>query len=106
MDGPWTTAFSAQALAGRGFFVLQIRELTDAQALDLHVWNTLNEATVAMSVYESAIDHLDHRGLIDRNRVGITGFSRSLWYVTYTLTHSRHRFAAAALADGVDFGEE
>jgi hypothetical protein len=89
---------------GKGFFVLQVRELTDAQAGDLHIWNTLNEATVAMAVYESAIDNLDRKGLIDRNRVGITGFSRSFWYVTYTLTHSRHRFAAAALADGVDFG--
>ena len=24
MDGPWTTAFAAQALAGKGFFVLQV----------------------------------------------------------------------------------
>ena len=35
--------------------------------------------------------------------VGITGFSRTFWYVTYTLTHSKHHFAAAALADGVDY---
>ena len=44
-----------------------------------------------------------HKMLIDDNRVGITGFSRTDWYVTYTLTHSKHRFAAAVLADGVDF---
>jgi dipeptidyl aminopeptidase/acylaminoacyl peptidase len=64
---------------------------------------TVNEATLAMAAYESAIDNLDRKGLIDRNRVGITGFSVTFWYVTYTLTHSKHHFAAAALADGIDF---
>ena len=38
-----------------------------------------------MAAFESAIDYLDRRGLIDRNRVGITGFSRTYWYVTYTV---------------------
>jgi hypothetical protein len=103
MDGPWATAYSAQALAGKGFFVLQVGELTDGEAVDWHIVETINEATGAMAMYESAIDNLDRKGLIDRNRVGITGFSRSFWYVTYTLTHSKHPFAAAALADGVDF---
>jgi dipeptidyl aminopeptidase/acylaminoacyl peptidase len=55
-----------------------------------------------MAVYESAIEYLDRRGLIDRDRVGIIGFSRTCWHVTYTLTHSKHHFAAAAIADGVD----
>ena len=57
-----------------------------------------------MAAYESSVDYLDRKGLIDRNRVGITGFSRTYWYVTYTLTHSKHHFAAAAIADGVDYG--
>jgi hypothetical protein len=103
MDGPWATAFAAQALAGKGFFVLQVNELTDSEAVDWHVAETMNETKIAMAVYDSAIDYLDHKGLIDRSRVGITGFSRSFWYVTYTLTHSKHSFAAGALADGVDF---
>ena len=97
MDGPWTTAFAAQALAGKGFFVLQVPDP------DWHIWVTSKEAPRAMAAYEGAIDYLDRRGLIDRNRVGITGFSRTYWYVTYTLTHSKHHFAAAALADGVDY---
>jgi len=104
MDGPWTTAFSAQALAGKGFFVLQIGELTKRELLDWHIVETFNEATLAMAAYESAIDDLDRKGLIDRNRIGIIGFSRTLWYVTYTLAHSKHPFAAAAIADGVDLG--
>jgi hypothetical protein len=98
MDGPWPTAFAAQALAGNGFFVLQVPDP------DWHIMVTPKEAPSAMTSYEGAIDYLDRRGLIDRNRVGITGFSRTYWYVTYTLTHSKHHFAAAALADGVDYG--
>jgi hypothetical protein len=97
MDGPWATAFAAQPLAGKGFFVLQ------ADDPDWHLWVTSKEAPRAMASYEGAIDDLDRRGLIDRDRVGITGFSRTYWYVTYTLTHSKHHFAAAALADGVDY---
>jgi len=97
MDGPWATAFAAQALAGKGFFVVQVDES------DGDILGTSQEVQRAMAVYDGAIDNLDRKGLIDRNRVGITGFSRSFWYVTYTLTHSKHLFAAAALADGADF---
>ena len=99
MDGPWTTAFAAQALASSGFFILQIPDP------DWNSWATPDEAPRAMAMYEGALDNLDRRGLIDRNRVGIIGFSRTYWYVTYTLTHSKHRFAAAAIADGVDYSD-
>jgi len=100
MDGPYTTGFAAQALAGKGFFVLQ----DDDPDWHLAETEASKEAPRAMASFEGAIDYLDRRGLIDRNRVGITGFSRTYWYVTYMLTHSKHqRFAAAALADGVDF---
>jgi dipeptidyl aminopeptidase/acylaminoacyl peptidase len=98
MDGPYTTAFAAQSLAGKGFFALQVSDP------DWHLADTPKEVQVEMAAYESAIDYLDRKGLIDRNRVGITGFSRTCWYVTYTLTHSKHPFAAAAIADGVDYG--
>ena len=98
MDGPWATAFAARPLAGKGFFVLQVPDP------DWNISDTAKEAPRAMAAYESAIDYLDRKRLIDRNRVGITGFSRTYWYVTYTLTHSKHHFAAAALADGVDYG--
>ena len=97
MDGPFTTAFAAQALAGKGFFVVQ------DNGPDWNLTGPTKEAPTAMAAYEGAIDYLDRKGLIDINRVGIIGFSRTFWYVTYTLTHSKHRFAAAALAEGVDY---
>jgi len=96
MDGPWPTAFTAQPLAGKGFFVLQVPDP------DRNVYQTSKEAPRAMAMYESGIDYLDRRGLIDPNRVGIIGFSRTYWSVTYTLTHSKHHFAAATVADGLD----
>ena len=99
IDGPWTTAFAAQALAGKGFFVLQVNDIP----FDLHLMETPKEAPAAMAVYDGAIDLLDRRGLIDRDHIGITGFSRTYWYVTYALTHSKHHFAAADIADGVDY---
>jgi len=98
IDGPWTTAFAAQALAGKGFFVLQVPDP------DWHLVETPKEAPAAMAIYDSAIDFLDRKGMIDPDRIGIIGFSRTYWYVTYVLTHSKHHFAAAAVADGVDYG--
>ncbi len=98
VDGPWTTAFAALPLAGKGFFVIQLPDPEPG------VWATPEEAPRAMEIYESAIDYLERRGLIDRSRIGIIGFSRTCLYVTYTLTHAPDKFAAASIADGIDGG--
>lgn len=97
MDGPWATAFAAQPLAGKGFFVLQLGEESAENLSD-----TPKEAPTAVAAYESAIDYLDGRRLIDRNLVGIIGFSRTCYYVTHMLAFSKYRIAAAVIADGVD----
>jgi len=97
IDGPFTTAFAAQALATRGFIVLQVPDSHEAEL-------TPEEAPRMVKTYESAIDYLDERGLIDRARVGIIGFSRTCLYVKYMLTHSSYRIAATSVADGVDGG--
>jgi dipeptidyl aminopeptidase/acylaminoacyl peptidase len=97
IDGPWPTGFVAQPLCSKGFVVLQVDEGFDDEM-------TPQEPRHAMATYEGAIDYLDSRGLIDRTRVGIIGFSRSCLYVKYTLAHSKYRFAAAAIADGIDAG--
>jgi len=98
IDGPWTTAFAAQALAGKGFLVLQVSDI------DWSLIETPKEVPAALALYDSAIDFLDRKGLIDRDRIGITGFSRTYLYATYALIHSKHHFAAADIADGVDYG--
>src|SRR5258708_3475588 len=56
-----------------------------------------------MATFAGAIDFLNRKGLIDRDRVGISGFSHTFWYVTYALTRPKKRFAAAAVADGNDY---
>jgi Tol biopolymer transport system component len=101
LDGPFTTAFAAQALAAKGFFVLQATE--DLKKEELFLLDTPKEAPWVMAIYDGAIDYLDRRGLIDHDRIGIIGFSRTYWNVVYTLIHSKHHFAAATVADGVDY---
>jgi hypothetical protein len=97
IDGPWTTAFAAQPLAGRGFVILQMDE-------DLSRLSTPDEAPREASAYEGGIDFLDSLGIIDRDRVGIVAFSRTGLGVTYALTHSKYHFAAANIADAGDLG--
>jgi hypothetical protein len=96
IDGPWTTAFAAQPLAGKNFFVLQVPDP------DWHLFGTPDEAPRAVAAYEGAIDYLDRRGLVDRNLVGIIGFSRTCYYVTQMLAFSKYPITAAVIADGGD----
>jgi dipeptidyl aminopeptidase/acylaminoacyl peptidase len=103
IDGPWSSAFAAQPLAAKGFVVLQVGSSVDS-GQDSKYAGTPEEAPRQMAAYEGAIDYLDARALIDRGRVGIIGFSRTVFYVEYTLTHSKYRFRAASLADGFDGG--
>jgi dipeptidyl aminopeptidase/acylaminoacyl peptidase len=61
------------------------------------------EAPFVQAVLEAAIDTLDARGLIDRGKVGMQGFSRTCFYTLYFLTHSSFPIAAADITDGVDY---
>jgi len=113
MDGipEWGSAFAARALAAKGFIVLQAVHIKDQAMEDPYKNKGQFGATDAQAgrnlnavAYESAVDYLDKRGMIDRTRVGIVGFSRTVQSVTYLLTHSKCHFAAASLVDGVDAG--
>jgi hypothetical protein len=97
VDGLWTTAFAAQALANKGIMVLQADERAEN-------FGTTEEGEAEEANYQGAIDYLNSRGMIDRERVGLIGFSRTCYHVTYMLTHSKYLIAAASLTDGIDFG--
>lgn len=101
LGGGASRNFAAQAIAARGMFVLQIGEQfgVENQAL-----NTKSEWPLVQNGYEAAITYLDSRNLINTDRVGIIGWSRTGPHVGYTLTHSDFRFRAAAFADSGDFG--
>lgn len=96
IDGPWTTAFAAQPLAGKNIMVLQIEAGSEM--------GKPIEAERETAAFEGAIDDLYKKGFIDRGRVGIIGFSRTCLHVKYALTHSKYNFAAASVTDGVDGG--
>jgi len=104
IDGPWTTAFAAQPLAGRGIMVLQAEHWMVDDSWWSRVMDSPEEVDREVSIYAQAIDSLDKQGLIDREHIGIIGFSRTCLYIKYALTHSVYRFAAASITDGVDGG--
>jgi dipeptidyl aminopeptidase/acylaminoacyl peptidase len=103
INGPWNSAFAAQPLVARGIMVLQVGDSTERGA-ERNYTSTPGEGPRRMAAYEGAIDELDRRGLIDRDRVGLIGFSRTVFHVAFTLTHSKYPFRAATLADGFDGG--
>ena len=99
VDGPYTTAFTAQALASRGIAVLQLEDRADR-----HLLPEDQEATAAATGFVEAIESLDKDGLIDSRHVGIIGFSRTCWYVETALEKYPAAFKAAIIADGIDQG--
>jgi len=94
-DGAYTTAFAARPLAAAGFMVLETRDRHDHEG-------TSAEAPNMVRGFESAIDTLSADGLIDPERVGIIGFSRTSYYAESALIHNQQRYAAAVIAEGVD----
>jgi hypothetical protein len=53
---------------------------------------------------EGAIEHFATTGLVDREKVGIIGFSATGLSVEYLLTHSEGSITAALVADNMDGG--
>jgi len=97
IDGPYPTAFAAQALASTGILVLQLPSS--------HAWvGTQDEAPKMMETFSAAIQCVQSRGIVDKDRIGIIGFSRTGFHVAYALTHQGLHFAAAVVADGSDGG--
>nr|UXE45429.1 hypothetical protein Hi04_10k_c4921_00006 [uncultured bacterium] len=96
LDGFDSTANAARVLAGRGIAVLQVGEISAAP------WGTPSEAKVdGRDGYVAAIERLGEEGIVDQERVGIVGFSRTGWYVLDTLIHRPEVFVTAVLADPV-----
>jgi hypothetical protein len=64
----------------------------------------VGEAAFQADIWASAVKSLDRLGMIDADRVGIIGFSRSGWYTSFALTHSSIRYRAATITDNVEYG--
>ncbi len=63
----------------------------------------LAEAGFAMDLWDSGVKALDSQGLIDSDKVGIIGFSRTGWYTEFILAHSKVHYRAATVADNVQY---
>jgi dipeptidyl aminopeptidase/acylaminoacyl peptidase len=100
-DGVFSTVSAAEALASHDIAVLQVGA-PDVGGEEFVL--SPNEPIVYMAGFEGAGDALVSRGLADRAKIGIIGFSRTGWYVEYLLTHSDYKFAAAEVADNIDGG--
>lgn len=98
IDGPplaQATVFQAQAYANRGIVVIQ------AQYPYSRWREQLEDNRIE---FEGLIDALDAKGVIDRSRVGIAGFSNSCAVSQHFFTFSRYPVAAAVLVDGYMVG--
>ena len=96
-NGSFTTAFAARALAAHEILVVQIGDNpNNAVAAD--------EALDQIVGFESLVAKLAGEGMIDPARVGIIGFSRTVYHVLAALAANRPQFAAASVTDGVNFG--
>lgn len=99
IDGTYSTAVAARAMAADGLLVLQAGEPPAPEQ------SMFNGATArALEGYEAVISRLTTEGLVDPNRVGIIGFSRTCDTVLYAITHNPRLFAAATLANGLTYG--
>jgi dipeptidyl aminopeptidase/acylaminoacyl peptidase len=94
-SGIFPTAMAARALAAAGVLVLQVGQAECAA--------TASDVEVSCEVegYKAAVEHLKAEGIIDPERVGIVGFSRTCFYVMQALTASALRIKAASITDGV-----
>jgi dipeptidyl aminopeptidase/acylaminoacyl peptidase len=98
-DAAYTTAYAPQSLANAGFIVVISQYPLDNHVPDGRFPGEMSDAYNWMSMVETAVDMLASRGMVDANRVGLGGFSRTSWLTDFTLTHSSYNFIAASSAD-------
>jgi dipeptidyl aminopeptidase/acylaminoacyl peptidase len=99
IDGPngWASGYAARALANRDIAVLQLKDARVGMGYR-------EELESQIPGYEAAIKKLDAMGLVDPNRVGLHGMSRSGFYVQHALVFSNLKLAAASVSDASSLG--
>jgi dipeptidyl aminopeptidase/acylaminoacyl peptidase len=109
-DGsPHYPSFAPQPIASAGIMYLARAYGDDwdyqaeAEARPKGYPGNVGEAVQQMDIWDSAVDYLANRGLVDPGKVGIIGFSRTGWHTEYVLAHSPIRYAAATAADNIHY---
>jgi len=93
-SGIFPTAFAARALASEGILVLQVADL------EVCLTQTTYEGPCAVSGYEAAANKLISDRVVDPEKIGIVGWSRTCFYVIQTLAFGSLRLKAASITDG------
>jgi dipeptidyl aminopeptidase/acylaminoacyl peptidase len=97
LDSPvQLSGLPTQMLAAEGMVVLYMRTPAALRS----AMETPAEPELARGHLEAGIAHLDRLGLIDPNRVGITGWSRAAYHVVWITMRSPFPYAAASMIDG------
>jgi dipeptidyl aminopeptidase/acylaminoacyl peptidase len=96
-SGLFPTAFAAPELAAAGIMVLQVAD-------EDCVTSKPDEGLCAVSAYEAAARQLISEGLVDPERIGVIGFSRTCFYVMEALTFGSLQLKAASITDGIMAG--
>ncbi len=98
-DSEGATGYAAQVLAGKDIVVLQVGHCADTKggSPPPTQYYSTERAEYEMRGYEAAIDLLDKKGLIDRDRVGLQGHSATSWIVLYAVAHPVPGYHYAAL---------
>jgi hypothetical protein len=98
LGGVFSTTFAARELAAAGIMVLQLPDSCHGQK------PPSDEAPCTVRGFDAAIDKLNANGMIDPEKVGIVGFSRTVYHVEHALAFGRTRYTAASLTDGINAG--
>jgi dipeptidyl aminopeptidase/acylaminoacyl peptidase len=91
--------YTGQILAGRGIAVVAI-------AVNVGTSNPEDgpkEAETKQRAFEELAGRLVAENIADERRIGVCGFSRSGYIAYHAISHSRLPFAAAVVADNVDY---
>jgi len=93
-SGVFPAAFAARALSAAGIVVLQVGAVGDCPIA------TPDEGACNVSGLEIVARQLVSDGLVDPEKIGIVGFSRTCFHVMEMLTTGSIRVKAASITDG------
>jgi dipeptidyl aminopeptidase/acylaminoacyl peptidase len=102
-------SFAPQPLANAGIMYLIRTYTTGSKKAEESAYfptgypGQLAEPAFDADLWDRAVEKFASQGLIDPKRVGIIGFSHSGWLTQFALTHGRTKYAAATLADNLQY---
>ena len=104
LDAEWHTTFPSQVLANEGYFVLLLNDAPGCsqnlvgnpiEAMKIEGWDMLE-------LFETAVDQLVEKRIVDPCKIGIYGWSHGGFIVNFLISHSS-KFQVACYGEGADY---